>query len=88
MVSLQSLLEHRTLLDVLESQRSPEKSVLMVESRKPGFEFMEARPLSAASQRSAEISLDNSSSAQCSRYQRSGPLAEEGASPNPLFSNT
>jgi len=87
MASLQSLLELRALLDVLESQRPPDKSVRLVKSRKP-FKSTQAHPRPAASQRSDETSPDNSSSAQCGRGERGSPLAEEGASPHPLFSNT
>jgi hypothetical protein len=88
MASLGSLLELRALLDVLESRRAPERSVLRVKSKKTGFELAEANSHRAGSRRATKRSPHSPSSARYGRSQRSTPSTEEDDSPDLMFSTT
>ncbi len=88
MASLESLLELRALLDVLESQYAPESSGLRVESMKTGFEFTEDSSCPAGGQQAAMMSPDNSSTAQYGRCHRGSPSADEDDPPDLVFSTT
>jgi hypothetical protein len=74
--SLGSLLELRALLDVLESQRAPARSVLRVESMKTGFELAEANshPAGASGQlsglRAVHRPLDTVAANEAARQQK------------------
>jgi hypothetical protein len=88
MASLGSLLELRALLDVLESRRAPERSVLGVKSTNTGFELAKANSHRAGSRQATKGSPHSPSSARYGRSQRSSPSKEDDDSPDLMFSTT